>query len=680
MATYRKGLASGPGGAVYSQRPVGVGTWDGAVQNADGSWTLRDGSTVSAADHDAAFAPKPDASNNPFSDWNPDWSNLGAGVLTGAAIAAPFVAPGVGGLASPFLRKGATYLQDQSNADNPGNPALGSSGIGGTPNPSQGGTVNPVTGESLTVVPGTTIPTTWHPNTPPVAPPPKPVSTVTQPTPGATGSTSSPLSTQPAGPAPGGGLSPQIQSMLATYQAGRPTPAIAPTKVGEAQQATAGYASAPTVGPAQQATASTVNAPTLGPVAQGQASQANATDAVTAMIDQHYSDQTRAQQQQSIAGLTGAANGTIPSAAELQLRQTRDANVANQLGIAATLQGRSAGGALKQASDATGAINAKAAADAAILRATEQATARGQLSTALQGVRTSDIDVASNQGQLTSAANIATAANRTGVSQTNATLGTGVSTANAAQANQMAQKQGDLSLQAGETNANNATQTSQYNAGQGNMLTAKQADLLSQAGITNANNATSASATNANNSTSLVKTQADIDAQRSMNDVINQLKARGLDDEQIRAFIQSMVTSKGQDQQYAVSSQRNAIDQQNNLANQDILRAAAAWGKAKDVTTLVGSGATAIFSSKPFSDWWSSKFGNAPVDPVKAVSDPSSPAYNPGSPAYDPTHDNTSPVYDPASEGATPEGGYGAGNDIPPADDGSLTTGEPEPT
>lgn len=419
------------------------------------------------------------------------------------------------------------------------------------------------------------------------------------PRPGAGGgATSSPLTSPlPAGAAPGPSLTPQIQSMLATYQAGRPTPTIAPTTVGQGQQATAGAAYAPTVGPAQQATAATVTAPTLGPAAQARASQASATDAVTAMIDQANSNQTRAQQEQSISGLQDAAAGRVPSAAELQLRQTRDANVANQLAIAATLQGRSAGGALKQASDASGAINAKAAADAAILRANEQAQARNTLSTALQGVRTADIDVASNQGQIASAANIATAANRTGVSQTNANNATSVSTSNAAQTNQMEQKQGDLSLQAGTTNANNLTGVSEKNAAEQNALTAKQADLASIAGVTNANNATSASNTNANNSTTLVGKQADIDAQRNMNDVINQLKARGLDDEQIRAFIQSMVTSQGQGLQYAAATHATDVTQQLGQGNLALQQAIADWAKTKDVAGLAGSLITGLGSS-----------------------------------------------------------------------------------
>lgn len=120
-----------------------------------------------------------------------------------------------------------------------------------------------------------------------------------------------------------------------------------------------------------------------------------------ATIDAAGDQQTRGQQEQLLSGLQAAANGAVPSAAEIQLRQTTDRNVANQLALASALQGHSVGGALKQASDASADINSQAAAASAILRAKEQADARAQLATTLSGVRSADQGLAVHQADLT---------------------------------------------------------------------------------------------------------------------------------------------------------------------------------------------------------------------------------------------------------------------------------------
>jgi hypothetical protein len=323
-------------------------------------------------------------------------------------------------------------------------------------------------------------------NPPPAAPPPA--------VPGAT--------------APGS-MTPGMQGMIDKYAAGRSTPAIAPTTVGAAGVATAGTSTAPTVG--------------------------------TTTLDRTQDNQTREQQQQSISDLFAASRGLTPSAAELQSRQALDRNMANQYALAAALQGRSAGGALKQASDATGALNAQGAADAAVLRAKEQESARAALSSMLLGVRNTDVTAENAQGLLTSAANL------------------------------------------------------------------KQADVTGATGIANAGNETTASTTNANNQTSLVKTQAEIDADKAKNDVVNTLKARGLDDEQIGRFLTAMttgrgqditaataargqdITARGQDMQAQADAARDATARQLGIAKLDLERSLADWAKTKDVTTLAGS-------------------------------------------------------------------------------------------
>jgi hypothetical protein len=100
--------------------------------------------------------------------------------------------------------------------------------------------------------------------------------------------------------------------------------------------------------------------------------------------------QRRGQQSANISSLTAAANGTVPSAAAMDAEKTRQANVANQMGMAAALRGHSVGGALAQASEGAARVNSEAAANGAILRAKEQSDARNQLTGALSGARTQD--------------------------------------------------------------------------------------------------------------------------------------------------------------------------------------------------------------------------------------------------------------------------------------------------
>src|SRR6185312_8232089 len=74
-------------------------------------------------------------------------------------------------------------------------------------------------------------------------------------------------------------------------------------------------------------------------------------------------------QNQNIAALTGYANGTAPSAAQLQLQQQAANNQAANYGTAAALQGRNPGEALSQAMRANVATQGATNANAAQLRA-----------------------------------------------------------------------------------------------------------------------------------------------------------------------------------------------------------------------------------------------------------------------------------------------------------------------
>jgi hypothetical protein len=102
--------------------------------------------------------------------------------------------------------------------------------------------------------------------------------------------------------------------------------------------------------------------------------------------------------QGAIADLTAASKGLVPSAAELQLHQQAARNAANAFGMAAALGGRTPGGALRSAQMAATNTQGDANAQAAQLRAQEQAQARAALVQAIgnqqqseQGLRTGDI-------------------------------------------------------------------------------------------------------------------------------------------------------------------------------------------------------------------------------------------------------------------------------------------------
>jgi hypothetical protein len=94
---------------------------------------------------------------------------------------------------------------------------------------------------------------------------------------------------------------------------------------------------------------------------------------------------------QSIADLVAASHGATPSAAELQLQKQAGINAANQFGVAAALQGRNPGSALRSARMGALATQGQTNIDAAILRAKEQADARNALNAALAQQRQQDL-------------------------------------------------------------------------------------------------------------------------------------------------------------------------------------------------------------------------------------------------------------------------------------------------
>lgn len=122
-------------------------------------------------------------------------------------------------------------------------------------------------------------------------------------------------------------------------------------------------------------------------------------------LEKANEEQIRQRQLAALDALTGAANGTVPSAAELQMRREAGRNVAATLGQARALGGRSAGGAARAGTLASADILAKNTADTAALRAAEQDRNRQALVQALGGTRAQDVDVAGQDARLAQEAN-----------------------------------------------------------------------------------------------------------------------------------------------------------------------------------------------------------------------------------------------------------------------------------
>jgi hypothetical protein len=117
-------------------------------------------------------------------------------------------------------------------------------------------------------------------------------------------------------------------------------------------------------------------------------------------LDKTEAEQTRARQQAALDALQGAANGTVPSAAELQMRAAAGRDVAATLGQARALGGRSAGGAARAGTLASADILNKNRVEGDQLRAAEQAQNRQAYQAALAGVRGQDIDTSSADARL----------------------------------------------------------------------------------------------------------------------------------------------------------------------------------------------------------------------------------------------------------------------------------------
>ena len=126
-------------------------------------------------------------------------------------------------------------------------------------------------------------------------------------------------------------------------------------------------------------------------------------------LDQTQIDPLRARQGIALDQLQAAANGTVPSAAEILGRDQANRAAAQAYGNAAALQGgASSGGALRQALDAQTQIQGDANTQLMAARAKEMEAARGQLVSGIAGARageSADATTNANLGQNRNLAN-----------------------------------------------------------------------------------------------------------------------------------------------------------------------------------------------------------------------------------------------------------------------------------
>ncbi len=130
---------------------------------------------------------------------------------------------------------------------------------------------------------------------------------------------------------------------------------------------------------------------------QATAASMQAASGTNATIDTGAQNQMRANQ---LALINRLINPNGPSAAQMQLQRGTDAAIAAQRAMAASSRGVPAGLANKIAATNAADITAKGAADAAILRAQEDQARQGLLAQTLQGARSQDIGIASEQAGL----------------------------------------------------------------------------------------------------------------------------------------------------------------------------------------------------------------------------------------------------------------------------------------
>lgn len=273
------------------------------------------------------------------------------------------------------------------------------------------------------------------------------------------------------------------------------------------------------LGPAER-----MQAAQLGAAAQGTAERAAQTT-----IDRGEDRQFRSGQAQLAAQLQEQAAGRGPSLAEGQLRQATDRGIRQQMAVAAS-GGAGANAALAQRNVAAnvGQMQQQAAADAAQMRMQEQIAARQQLAGVLESGRAQDIGVAQSQAQLLQQVNLA-----------NQAAGNQFGLANMEALNQFALQRAQLEQQ-----------SRMQNMDAGNQFALQRAQLQQQAGLASQAQFNEMLARNTQN-----------EQQTRLANMEAELRQRGMNDEQVRAFTQMQLAQEEAQRQAMMDKERLEVQQ-----------------------------------------------------------------------------------------------------------------------
>jgi hypothetical protein len=214
---------------------------------------------------------------------------------------------------------------------------------------------------------------------------------------------------------------------------------------------------------------------------------AAAVQAQNAQINALPQQQFRGDQADLVAGIKAAAFGTGgPSAAELLAQKASQDAIRDQAALAGSVHGYGALAAHRQAARQMAQLDQNAALAAAIARAKETETARGQLIQATGEARGQDINLASSQATLEQQAKLQNAQLGTAVSQTNAELLGKRATTEATLGVDVSKANQDAELRTALANAANEQQANVVGATETNKVAMENADRQLKADMANA--------------------------------------------------------------------------------------------------------------------------------------------------------------------------------------------------
>lgn len=346
-------------------------------------------------------------------------------------------------------------------------------------------------------------------------------------------------------------------------QAQAPDGVIAGGATADKPQAVAAQQAAPV-------TSQAIVAPTIAPIERIQAAtQARAADATAgtvqaATINQDPQAQFRQQQAALTSALEKAAAGTDVTSGELAARQQAEAAANEQRALAGASHGYGALAASRTAGRNIAGIEAKSAADQALIRQKSIEDARQELAGVLGQGREQDIGLATSGAQLAQQASTTNAQLGTQVSisnadreaarlKTNAELQQDASKGDAAAQNELNERQATLGLAASTSSASNALQAAQGNQQAANAVNLANAANATQANITGAQLGTQISLANQEEQLKADLANADNQTKVALANAGFTLQGRQLDDtrnvEAIKAALQAQNQTLQSDQQ-----------------------------------------------------------------------------------------------------------------------------------